>query len=174
MITPQDIDKKEFSKGRGYKDDEVDDFLEEVAASLNELIAENNKLKDTIAEWQAKYEGALTKYANLETSLYSTLESAKTLMSDIAKSAEKRASLLISNAQIDADNILAKAQSDARNLLIDSEIRLKEIKAEEAFLRENVERSKSSLASVLSALTGMASPSGDEAFVPGENEAKEQ
>jgi cell division initiation protein len=56
MITPFDIEKKEFSKGvRGYNIEEVDDFLDEIADQVSELIRENFALKN---ELQAAQEAA--------------------------------------------------------------------------------------------------------------------
>ena len=49
MLSPDDIEKKEFTKGvRGYKDTEVDEFLDEVIAEFRSLIDENRNLKDKI------------------------------------------------------------------------------------------------------------------------------
>ncbi|MGT2907291.1 DivIVA domain-containing protein [Streptococcus dentiloxodontae] len=46
MITQKDIFEKKFStKLRGYNQDEVDEFLDEVAATLDALEKENQSLK---------------------------------------------------------------------------------------------------------------------------------
>ena len=38
MLTPADIHNKEFSRGfRGYSEEEVDDFLDEVIESVEEM-----------------------------------------------------------------------------------------------------------------------------------------
>ena len=42
MLTPADIHNKEFSRGfRGYNEEEVDDFLDEIVYEFEELIKKN-------------------------------------------------------------------------------------------------------------------------------------
>ena len=57
-----------------------------------------------------------TQYRELESRLYTTLESAKTLMSDISAAAEKKAQLLVDNAQIKADEIISSTKQDLAQL----------------------------------------------------------
>ena len=46
MITPLDIQNKEFAKGvRGYKEDDVDGFLDLLTLDMEKLLEENKKLK---------------------------------------------------------------------------------------------------------------------------------
>ena len=46
MITPADIEYKEFTKAvRGYKEEEVDEFLDLIIVDMENLIRENKKLK---------------------------------------------------------------------------------------------------------------------------------
>lgn len=50
MITPQDIQEKEFSKSvRGYKEDDVNEFLDMVTVDFEKLIYENAKLQEELA-----------------------------------------------------------------------------------------------------------------------------
>jgi len=49
MITPLDIQNKEFSKGvRGYREEEVDSFLDLLTIDLEKLIGENATLKEEV------------------------------------------------------------------------------------------------------------------------------
>ena len=138
MLSPEDIEKKEFTKGvRGYKDTEVDEFLDEIVEEFKELLAENRNLKDRILrgnsesdklkkqleELQADYDALNesnrelgTQYRELESSLYSTLESAKSLMTDITESANKKAEMLIENAKIEAEGIISSTKDDLSKL----------------------------------------------------------
>ncbi|MCQ2552467.1 MAG: DivIVA domain-containing protein [Clostridia bacterium] len=107
MITPQDIQTKEFAHGvRGYKEDEVDIFLDELTLDYEKLIKENESLKQSVAEMSQKLE----EYKNQEGTVVKTLEAAKGLMSDISASAEKRAEILIKNAEIDAAAMIREAK----------------------------------------------------------------
>ncbi|MGN0658348.1 MAG: DivIVA domain-containing protein [Emergencia sp.] len=108
MITPLEIENKEFSKSmRGYNAEEVDEFLDEIYLDLQELIAENEKLKAAVDTLNKELE----QCRKSESSVLNTLESAKKLMNDISESAEKRAEIIIRNAQMDAEVI----QRDARD-----------------------------------------------------------
>ncbi|MBR3786054.1 MAG: DivIVA domain-containing protein [Firmicutes bacterium] len=107
MITPYDIEVKEFSKTlRGFNPDEVDEFLGEIYLTLQQLMNENELLKDKVKILTKDVE----KYHNSEKSVANTIESAKKLMNDISESAEKRAEIIIKNAQLDAEVI----QRDAK------------------------------------------------------------
>jgi cell division initiation protein len=107
MITPAEIQEKDFSKGmRGYKEEEVDNFLDLVTLDMEKLIKENLRLK---AELAAK-EADLSKNKGAESSVIETLESARALMRDISISAEKRAEILLKNAELDADLIVREAR----------------------------------------------------------------
>ena len=50
MITPKDIETKEFTstKGGGYKGDEVDQFLDEILVDYTRLLEERNALKNKV------------------------------------------------------------------------------------------------------------------------------
>ena len=49
MITPADIEYKEFTKAvRGYKEEEVDAFLDLIIVDMEKLIRENRKLKEEL------------------------------------------------------------------------------------------------------------------------------
>ena len=107
MITPSAIQKKDFTRGvRGYKEEEVDQFLDQVAVDLDALIRENAALK---ADTKALIE-EIERYRSSETAILGTLEAAKALMTDISSSSEKRAEILLKNAEMDADRIRREAR----------------------------------------------------------------
>lgn len=113
MITPLDIQNKEFSRAvRGYNQEEVDLFLDEIMADYNKLITENQELKRELEEAKGKVEG----YKDTEGAVLKTLEAAKTLMNDISASAEKRASILVKNAELDADLKQRQARDNVERL----------------------------------------------------------
>lgn len=107
MITPADIEYKEFTKVvRGYKEEEVDEFLDLIIVDMENLIRENKKLKAELEKSRHQVE----QHVNTETSVYQTLEAAKTLMNDIAASAERRAEILLKNAEMEAALITKDAK----------------------------------------------------------------
>lgn len=117
MITPLDIQNKEFSKGvRGYREDEVDGFLDLITVDLEKLMGENAVLKDQVE----KLKKELEKYKGSEGAVLETLEAAKALMGDISASAEKRAEILLKNAELDAQLIQREAKESVERLTEES------------------------------------------------------
>ena len=113
MITPYDIEVKEFSKSlRGFNPEEVDDFLGEIYLTLQQLINENELLKEKVQMLTLDME----KYQRSEKSVANTIESAKKLMNDISESAERRAEIIIKNAQLDAEVIQRDAKESVARL----------------------------------------------------------
>ena len=129
MITPFEIESKEFSKSvRGYNAEEVDLFLDEIMLDYEKLIEDNKILK-------AKVDGLtadLESYKKSESSVLNTLESAKHLMSDISASAEKRAEIILKNARLDAEVIQREAKDSIEKLTDEG----KELKNKVARYRE--------------------------------------
>ncbi|MDR1495911.1 MAG: DivIVA domain-containing protein [Clostridiales Family XIII bacterium] len=113
MITPAEIQKKAFTKGvRGYKEDEVDSFLDLLTLDMDKLIQENNILNEKIHALNLEIE----RYRNSENAIFDTLESAKALMADISTSAEKRAEIVLKNAELDADRVQREARESVERI----------------------------------------------------------
>lgn len=113
MIMPLDIQNMNFTKAvRGYKEEEVDRFLDLLTMDLEKLLEENRKYKEQIKVLTAD----LDQFKRTETTVLETLEAAKALMNDITASAEKRASHLLANAELDAELILRNARESVERL----------------------------------------------------------
>ncbi len=118
MITPLDIQNKEFAKGvRGYKEEEVDSFLDLLTIDLEKLLSENTALK----EQNKRLSKELDKYKGSESTVVETLEAAKGLMREIAVSSEKRAEILLKNAELDAQLITREAKESIERLTEESQ-----------------------------------------------------
>lgn len=121
MITPSDIENKQFARAKkGYAMDEVDDFLDLIILDMEKLIRENKQLKSELSKANVQVD----KHMNTETSVYETLEAAKSLMNDIAASAERRAEILLKNAEMEA-NIITKDAKESVSKLTDDANRLR-------------------------------------------------
>lgn len=117
MITPADIGNKEFSrKVRGYDTEEVDMFLDVITVDLEKLIKENLKLKAQLANVE-KSTGTI---GDSDITVRETLETAKSIMDDLAVSSEKRAKALVENAEMDAAIIIKDAKMKAEQLADES------------------------------------------------------
>ncbi len=137
MLKASDIQNKEFTKGiRGYKEEEVDEFLDEIIADYQTMADRIAELESQLSESNAR----LAEYKSTEGAVLTTLESAKALMNDIAQSAEKRAKALIENAELEAANKLRLADDS-----------LSQLKAEEARLQTRVINLKARIKSELEA-----------------------
>ena len=113
MITPIDIQEKEFPKAvRGYKEDAVDEFLDQITIDYEILLKENEKLNKDVD----RFKEDLRRYSGTENTVLETLEAAKTLMGDISASAEKRAEILLKNAELDAELVLREAKEAVERL----------------------------------------------------------
>jgi len=113
MITPHDIQNKVFARGvRGYKEEEVDGFLDLLTADYERVIDENDNLKRQLVDIEQR----LSEYRETEESVLATLEAAKALMNDISASAEKRAEILVKNAELDAELLLKQSRESLERL----------------------------------------------------------
>ena len=129
MITPVDIEQKEFTRGvRGYKEEEVDTFLNLIILEMENLIRTNRELSDE----NSKLKEELATSRNTESEVLETLETAKRLMSEISASAEKRAEVLLKNAELDADLIRREARESSERFIDES----KSIRTRVSALRE--------------------------------------
>ena len=117
IITPVEIQEKEFNKSfRGYDEEEVDMFLDLISLDLEKLIKENLNLKAQIAT--LKKEKSTIGDSNI--TVTETLETAKTLMDQLAESSEKRAKILVENAELDAAKIVNDAKIQAKQIALES------------------------------------------------------
>ena len=118
MIRPIDIQEKEFTRAvRGYKEDEVNEFLDEITIDMERLIYE---LRQTREE-NSRLVEELERYRSSQGTVLETLEAAKALMSDISVSAEKRADILLKNAELDAQLIQKEARETADKIAEESQ-----------------------------------------------------
>lgn len=113
MITPLEIQNKEFKRGiRGYREDEVDEFLDKIIIDYEKLYKENMELKD-------KLEGVhhqLEQYKELEETLKKTLVVAQDAAEDVRLNSQKESELIIQEAEAKAKEIIDKANSDVENI----------------------------------------------------------
>ena len=88
MLTPIEIENKEFKKGiRGYREEEVDEFLDAVKEDYEHLCRENSDLKEKVR----LYQDQINKYENIEETLKATLIRAESVAEDTCTAANKKA-----------------------------------------------------------------------------------
>jgi len=108
-ITPLDIQHKVFdTQWRGYNKPQVDQFLEEIAESVEELTKENMVLKERLS---AKDE-ELGQLKRAESTLTSTLISTQSFVDQLKRGAQRDADLVVKEAELKAEEILAQSRAE--------------------------------------------------------------
>lgn len=124
MITPMDIRNKEFKKGfKGYKEDEVDEFLDKVIADYEKIYRENGELKDRISIDNERIES----YNSMEKSLQNVLLIAQTTAEDIVANSRKKSEMIIKEAEEQGRRIVEDANSNIIKVNRDFEELKKEV-----------------------------------------------
>jgi len=124
MITPMDIRNKEFRKGfKGYREDEVDEFLDKVIADYEKIYRENGELKDRVSIDNERIES----YNSMEKSLQNTLLIAQTTAEDIVANARKKSEMIIKEAEDQGRRIIEEANSNIIKVNKDYEELKKEV-----------------------------------------------
>src|SRR5690606_12111515 len=116
MLTPLDIHNKEFSrKLRGYDEDEVNEFLDQVIKDFETLIRENKELQNEISTLQEK----LNHFANIEATLSQTIIVAQEAADEVKNNAKKEAQLIVKEAEKNADRIINEALNKSRKISLE-------------------------------------------------------
>lgn len=127
MLTPLDIQKKEFRRVfRGYSGEEVDSFLDRVSQDYENLLRENQELKEKIAQT----EQSLARYREIEEVIKNTMVMAQKNADELKQNAEKEAGIILDRARIEADQLAREAEQEAAALLKDAENKMKLIMEE--------------------------------------------
>ncbi|HEY8345341.1 MAG TPA: DivIVA domain-containing protein [Bacillota bacterium] len=96
MLTPVDLETMVFRRGiRGYRTQEVQNFMRRITADYEKLYKENFELKEKIEQ----YEDRLKNYNEMEETLKNTLCMAQETAKDVKLSAEKQAEVILREAQ---------------------------------------------------------------------------
>lgn len=124
MITPLDIENKEFKKKlRGYSPKDVDVFFEEIVEDYEKLYKENIELKDKVNMLADQ----IRQYNTLEETLKSTLIVAQSTADEVTTSARKKAENIIDDAEANSRDLKYKAREDVKDIKEEYEILKKEI-----------------------------------------------
>jgi cell division initiation protein len=128
--TPLDIQRREFEKGfRGLEESEVRTFLHEIAGEWEELLAENQKLKEEVLDSRER----LRQYQDQDRIFRETLLQAQRTREDVLDGANREKELILREAQFKADEVLREAQEH----VVGMEVQLRNLKMERLrFLRE--------------------------------------
>jgi cell division initiation protein len=127
-LTPLDIHNKEFSKRlRGYDEDEVNEFLDQIIKDYEALIRENKDLQAQVSSHQEK----LGHFANIEETLSKTIIVAQEAADELKNNAKKEAQLIVKEAEKNADRIINDSLVKSRKVAMEVE----ELKKQAAIYR---------------------------------------
>lgn len=117
-LTPLDIHNKEFSRRiRGYDEDEVNEFLDQVIKDYESVIRENKELQNQLVSLQER----LDHFVNIEESLSKTILVAQEAADDVKNNSKKESQLILKEAEKNADRIINEALSKSRRIAIETE-----------------------------------------------------
>jgi len=112
-VTPLDIRRKEFKRSmRGYADEEVDIFLDEVADEFERLYQENAEMQDRLQ----RLEEQLASHAQLKAALEKTLVSAQLQADQMTANARKESELIMRDAELKARDIVSESYSETQRV----------------------------------------------------------
>lgn len=107
-ISPIDIQQQQF-KGKmlgGLDPEDVDAFLQTVASEMENLVRENNELK----EQQARHNREMLEMSEKEKDLREAMLAAQRVIEEMKTSAQKEAALIVGEAELKAGRIVADAE----------------------------------------------------------------
>jgi len=117
-LTPLDIHNKEFTKGfRGYDEDEVNEFLDQVIKDYEMVIREKKELELKVKELTEK----LNHFTNIEETLNKSILVAQEAAEDVKRNAQKEAKLIIKEAEKNADRIINEALAKSHKISMEIE-----------------------------------------------------
>jgi cell division initiation protein len=117
-LTPLDIHNKEFSRGmRGYDQDEVNEFLDQVMKDFELVIREKKELKREVELLEDK----LAHFSNIEETLNKSILVAQQTADEVKGNAMKESKLIVREAEKNADRIINEALEKARRIEIEVE-----------------------------------------------------
>ena len=117
-ISVKDIKEKDFTAQKhGYSIEEVDDFLDEIADQVSELIKENFALKEqlkaapAVEEKKAEFDDS-GYFESLQKNMREALISANRIAEETRKAAEEAAAAKVAEAQANAEAITNEAKAE--------------------------------------------------------------
>lgn len=113
-ISPVELHHLRFRRGfRGYSPAAVDEAIEEIARSFEEVWRERAEFADRIEQ----LEGELGRHQDLETLLRTTLVSAEQSAHELKDQARREAAIILAEAHAEARSVTRAAAAERERLL---------------------------------------------------------
>ena len=126
-LTPLDIQNKDFStKMRGYNQDDVDDFLDQVTRDYEDALQKNRELEKSLKHAEEK----LQYFNELKDALNQSIIVAQDTADKVKSSANKESEMIITSADNQAKETLVEAERKSNAMIADAEAKSPPILAE--------------------------------------------
>ncbi|MBT2570264.1 DivIVA domain-containing protein [Planococcus sp. ISL-110] len=117
-LSPLDIHNKEFSRAfRGYQEDEVNEFLEQIMRDYEILL----KDKSTLEERLKTTDERVGHFNTIESTLQKSIFVAQEASEEVRRNSQKEAELIIKEAEKNADRIVNESLTKARRIATEIE-----------------------------------------------------
>ncbi|WP_438316946.1 DivIVA domain-containing protein [Sporosarcina sp. FA9] len=116
-LSPIDIHNKEFGRSmfRGYNEDDVNEFLEQVLKDYENVLEENKQLKESLGLTKEQ----IVHFNSIEATLHSSILIAQEAAEDVRRNSMKESELIVKEAEKNADRIVNEALSRAREISVE-------------------------------------------------------
>jgi len=112
-ITPLDIQHKVFNTTlRGYDRRQVDQFLEDLAETVEILTRENSGLKEKLSAREEEH----AELKKSETTLTNTLISTQNFVEHLKQGAQRDADMIVKEAELKAEEVLSQSRTEVVEL----------------------------------------------------------
>jgi len=117
-LSPIDINNKEFTRAfRGYAEDEVNEFLDQIIQDYEILIREKKELEQQVAMMQEQ----VSHFNTMESTLQKSIVVAQEAADEVRRNSQKEAKLIVKEAEKNAERIVNEALVKSRKATIEVE-----------------------------------------------------
>lgn len=113
VLSPLDIHNKEFKRAfKGFQEDEVNEFLEQVMKDFELLIKQNRNYEKELKEKNDR----ISHFESIEETMNQSILVAQNAAKDIKENANKEADLIVQEAEKNANRIVNEALAQSREI----------------------------------------------------------
>src|SRR5690606_8963418 len=115
-LSPLDIHNKEFSRGfRGYEEDEVNEFLDQIIKDYELLLKEKKELEERLNQTDER----VGHFTTIESTLQKSIVVAQEAAEEVRRNSQKEAKLIVREAEKNADRIVNESLTKARRIAME-------------------------------------------------------
>ncbi|WP_317643918.1 DivIVA domain-containing protein [Sporosarcina sp. GW1-11] len=124
-LTPTDIHNKTFNtKFRGYDENEVNEFLQQLMKDYENVIKKNEELEKVIEDKESK----IAHFKTIEETMQQSILIAQSAAEDVRKNAIQESKLIVKESEKNADRLVNDALAQARKIALEVEVLKKQSK----------------------------------------------